>query len=155
MTQHSFNEHNQVTLLDPPASQVGASSSWVQPFVDGVGADRAVFMLVTGVVATNDVVLTLNQAQDSAGTGSKVITGATTTVLNGSTGEIQTIEIGPGALDADVDADGNSVWSYVQAEVTSAAAEIWGLIYVRHNLRLPSGALNQDATYSAAVQVYD
>lgn len=154
MTIHSFHEHNLVSLLDPPAAQVGANSSWVQPFVDGVGADRAVFMLVTGALASNDVDLDLYQATSSAGAGAAAISGASTSVANGSTGEIATIEIGPGALVSSVDSDGNSPYSYVQARVTSAASQVWGLIYIRHNLRYP-GPLTQDATYSAQVHVTD
>jgi len=154
MTIKSFDKNNLVVLLDPPASQVGANSSWVQPFADSKGADRAVFMLVTGIVGTNDVVLALYQAQDSGGTGAKVITGATVTAALGTTGKIGTVEIGPGALDNDPDSDGNSTFSWVQARVTAASAELWTLIYIRHNLRYP-GAHTQDATYLTPVTVYD
>ena len=66
--------------MDPPASQVGANESWVQPFADGRGADRAVFMLIGGAIGTNDVVLQLWQTTDSPGTSAKVITGATATI---------------------------------------------------------------------------
>ncbi len=152
MTEKTFSENNLPVLLDPPASQVGANASWVQPFADGRGANRAVFLMIGGVVGTNDVVLQLWQAQDSSGTGAKQITGATATIPNPSTGAFVTVEISPGAMDNIVDEDGHSVFTWVQARVTSAAAEVWGLMYFQRDLRTP-GVFSQHATYLSAVEV--
>lgn len=155
MTQKSFDQSNLVVLLDPPAAQTSANSSWLQPFADSKGADRAVFMLVSGIVANADVVLALYQATSTGGAGAKAITGATATITNPSTGSIATVEIGPGAMDNDTDAsDGNSNYAYVQARVTANSSDVWGLIYIRHNLRYP-GRFDQDTTYSSQVRVYD
>jgi hypothetical protein len=155
MTVKSFDKNNLVVLLDPPASQVGANESWVQPFADGRGADRAVFMLIGGIIGTNDVVLQLWQATSSGGANAKIITGATATVPLSSTGALVTVEIGPGALDNMTDnVTGLSPFSYVQARVTAASAELWTLVYFQHNLRYP-GKHSQDATYLSAVRLYD
>lgn len=156
MTVKSFDQHNLVQLLDPPADQVGANSSWVQPFADGRGADRAVFMLVVGALDTNEVVLELWQAEDSAGLNAKVIPNTTVTIPVTSTGEVVTVEIGPGALDNITDAadTGNSTFTWVQARVTTAAQNLWTLVYFRHNLRYP-GFYSQDATYSQQIRTYD
>lgn len=154
MTVKSFDEHNIVALTDPPASQGSANQSWAQPFVASQGADRAVYMLVSGAISSNDIVLALYQAKDSSGTDAKVITGATATIPNNTSGEIVTVEIGPGALDNTVDEDGASLFTWVQSRVTSGASQLWGLIYIRHNLRYP-GLHEQDATYVAQVRVYD
>lgn len=149
MTIHSFDKNNLLILLDPPASQVGANSSWLQPFADAKGADRAVYMLVTGIVASNTVAFELWQATTSGGAGAKVITGTTITPIQiASTGEIVTVEIGPGAVD-----DKNG-YTWVQGRVTSAAANPFTLIYIRHNLRYP-GYYDQDATYTQQLRVYD
>lgn len=159
MTVKSFDQHNLATLLDAPASQAGASSPWVQPFADGRGADRAVFMLISGA-NTEEITLDLWQAVDAAGTDTKVIPGATAVVDAGGTGEIVTIEIGPGALDnvpqSPTPDDGNSDFTYVQGVVTidGGGSEIWTLVYIQHNLRYP-GYYSQDATYSSQVRVYD
>lgn len=156
MTVKTFDQHNLVTLLDPPADQAGAGSSWVSPFADGRGADRAIFMLVTGDVAA-DVTLTLTQATDSSGTDSKPIPGATLTVPAGNTGAVSTIEIGPGALDNIGDPaedDGNSDFVWVQATVSTTGTELHTLLYIQHNLRYP-GQFSQDATYLSQVRVYD
>ena len=155
MTVKTFDRSNLVYLLDPPASQVGTNESWVQPFADGKGADRAVFMLVGGAIGTNDVVLQLWQATDSSGTSAKIITGATATVPLASTGAIVTVEIGPGALDNTTDdVTGKSPFSWVQARITAASAEVWTLVYFQHNLRYP-GKYTQDATYLSYVRLYD
>lgn len=154
MAIKSFDQNNLVILLDPPAAQAGANSSWLQPFADSKGADRAVFMLVSGIVSNADVVLALYQAKNSSGGSAAAISGATSTISNPSTGEIVTVEIGPGALSADVLSDGNSDFDWVQARVTANSGDVWGLIYIRHNLRYP-GYFDQDATYSDQVRVYD
>lgn len=149
MTVKSFDKHNMCVLLDPPADQVGANSTWVQPFANSEGGDRAVFMLITGLVDTNTITFELWQATTSGGAGpAKVITGTTITpIAIASAGEIVTIEIGPGALD-----DKNG-FTWVQARVGSGAANLWTLVYIRHNLRYP-GLFAQDATYTQQVRVY-
>lgn len=154
MTVKSFDQHNLVYLLDAPSNQVGANSSWVQPFADGKGADRAVFMLIAGAVGSNDVVLQLYQAQDNAGTGAKIITGATAQVTTTNANGVCTVEIGPGALDNVVDEDGKSTFTWVQARVTASSAEDWTLLYFQHNLRYP-GKYDQDATYVQITRLYD
>lgn len=146
---HTFDAHNQVQLLLPPSTAASANSSWVAPFADGGGADRAVFMLVLGAT-TQDVTFKVTQALDSSGTTPKDITGAAIVALTSATDEkVVTIEIGPGAMD-----DANA-YKYVRGEVTiaSAGTSPYTLLLIKHRLR-NSTVGSQHASYSQQIRVY-
>lgn len=146
---HSFDLNNLVDLPVVPATNGDTNTSWVQPFADGYGADRAVYVLVLGAAA-NTVDFKLTQATSSGGAGAKDITGATVTQITTSTDEgLWTIEIGPGALD---DLNG---FTYVRAEVTVGSTDtaVFGIMYIRHRLRRP-GEYDQPTAYKQSVRVY-
>lgn len=145
---HTFNGSSQLDVLIVPATQGSLNTSYVAPFADGGGADRAVFKLTVGAT-TEDVSMALYQATDSAGTGRKAITGAAITTITSASDEcVKTIEIGPGALD---DVNG---FKYVRAEVTVAAAGTtpYCVELIKHRLRYP-GAVDQPSSYAEAVIV--
>lgn len=146
---HTFDLNFIVDYPIVSASQGSLNSAWVQPFADGAGGDRAVYMLVLGDTAQN-LDMKLTQAVNSSGGSAKDITGAAITTITSSTDQkIVTIEIGPGALD-----DPN-LFNYVRAEITiaSSGVGIWGLVYLRYRLRTP-GIQTQPSAYAQAVRVY-
>lgn len=145
---HTFSGSHKLTVLLPIASQGDLNTSWVSPFADGEGADRAVFKISVGAL-TEEVDMALFQATDSNGTGRKVIVGAEVTQLTSSTDErTRTVEIGPGALD---DANG---FKFVRAEITvdGAGNELYSVEMIQHRLRYP-GNFEQAASYDEAVIV--
>jgi hypothetical protein len=145
---HTFDGSHKLQSLIIPVDQGDVNTSWVNPFSDGGGADRAVFVLFIGTVgggATVDVALF--QATDAAGTGRKAITGADLTQITPANDEkLASIEIGPGALD---DANG---FKYVRAEVNCSATEIYGVFLIKHRLRYP-GIGDQHTSYDDQVIV--
>jgi hypothetical protein len=150
---HTFNGSNKVQLLIPCADNGDVNTSWVNPFSDGEGAERAVFLISVGTVGAQ-LDMTLYQAQDASGTGRKIITDAAITQVSSANDEkVATIEIGPGALD-----DPNG-FKYVRAEVVVAgsATEEYTVLLIKHRLRYPgigwSGVGAQHSTYDEAVTV--
>lgn len=142
------------SILIVPASRTSVNSSWVQPFADGRGAERAVFKVVAGAVSGNDITAELWEAKDSNGTSARVMAGSQIIIPDASTGEQQTIEIGPNKLSQpNYDEDGNSEYTWVQLRVTSAGAQLFGAFYIRHELR-DAGYYAQDETYPVALRLY-
>lgn len=145
---NTFSENHQVQLLLAPADQGDLTTSYVAPFADGGGANRATFFAVIGAT-TEEFDMSLLQATDSSGTGSKAIAGAAITQITSSTDEvIVSIEIGPGALD---DIGG---FKYVAAQVVLDGSGTcpYTVFLVKHQLRRP-GDFTQDATYAEAIEV--
>jgi hypothetical protein len=143
-----FDKNTKVRQLVALATQGSISSSWVAPFTTGE-SNSAVFMFQVGTIGAGvSFAVKLRQAQDSAGTGAKDITGATISNFTETEDErIRTIEIGPGALD---DANG---FTYVQAVVTATGGTaIWGANMLLPALRYP-GIGSQHATYDEYVIV--
>lgn len=153
MNLHSFYQNFDVQILVDVAGDNGdVTTSYVTPFVNGW--ERAVFLLVTGAV-TEEIDVALYQAKDASGTDRKAITGAAITQIASATDQcVKTIEIGPGALDNSVDADGQSLFTHVQAEVTvdAAGTEAYTLILLQYRNRYP-GTFTHHATYTEAVEV--
>lgn len=145
---HTFNGSSKLSLLIVSAAQSSLNSSWISPFADGGGADRAVFILNIGVVSSSTVAMKITQATDSSGTGAKDITDAAITAVTTSTDEsLNTIEIGPGAMD---DVNG---FKFVRAEVTvGAGTPVYSVTLLKHRLRYP-GIGGQDTSYRQAVIV--
>lgn len=144
---HTFNGSSKLQLLIVPAAQASLNTSWVSPFADGGGADRAVFLLTVGAIA-GTVAMKITQATSSAGAGAKDITGAAITTVTTSTDEsLNTIEIAPGALD---DTNG---FKWVRAEVTVVTGTpVYSVTLLKHRLRYP-GIGGQDTSYRQAVIV--
>lgn len=145
---HTFAENHIVGLLVAPVTGATSTTTYIAPFADGGGADRIAFFLAVGAI-TEEVDMKLVQATDSAGTGSKDITGASITQLTSATDEkLVSIEIGPGALD---DLNG---FKYVAAVITvdNSASELHTAWYVKHRLRYP-GLRSQPSSYAEQVLV--
>lgn len=145
---HTFNGSSKLQLLIVSAAQGSLNTSWVSPFADGGGADRAVFLLDIGSVSSGTVAMKITQATSSAGAGAKDITGAAITAVTTTTDEsLNTIEIAPGAMD---DVNG---FKWVRAEVTvSTGTPIYSVIMLKHRLRYP-GIGGQDTSYRQAIIV--
>jgi hypothetical protein len=147
---HTFHTENELQVLISPADQASTNSAWVAPFATGYRSDRAVFILSVGVVATDTVAMSIKQATDSSGTGSKAITGASITTITGSTDNVVvTIDVAPGALD---DANG---FKYMRAEVvvSGSGSEPFGLLLNKYRLRHAGIAAALDDSYSEQVVV--
>lgn len=148
---HTFPQNFKLAQLIGLAAQGSLNTAYVSPFASsGVGGDaqRAVFELWIGVLSSGTVDFALWQATSSGGAGRKAIVGAALTQITTTTDvSINTIEIGPGALD-----DKNG-FTWVRGEVTvSTGTPIWGVQQWNYWLRYP-GIGGQDATYAQQVLV--
>ena len=147
MSFHRFDENVYMDVLITNAAQGSANTSYVAPFADGGGANRAVFALVLGAAAGN-VDFKLQQATNSSGGSVKDITGAAVTTITTSTDEcLVTIEVTPSALD---DING---FKYIRGVVTVASGTpAYTVLYIKHALRR-AGEFTQGADYTQAVFV--
>lgn len=150
---HTFDGSHKVRSLLPPAAQGSLNTAWVSPFATSGSAgdaDRAVFFVFVGTLDSDDTIdVEIHQAKDANGTDATTLTADAIATLTQITDEndetINTIEIGPGALD---DVNG---YTHVRVEVTVAnGTPIWGVFQVNHRLRYP-GTGGQDATYAQRV----
>lgn len=150
---HTFPQNFKLTQLIGLAAQGSLNTAWVAPFAadgtltSGVG-NRIVFELWVGVLGSGTIDFALYQATDNAAAGRKAIVGASLVQITTSTDVgINTIEIGPGALD-----DKNG-YTWVRGEVTvSTGSPIWGIQAWNYWLNYP-GIGGQDATYMQQILV--
>lgn len=145
---HTFNENVRVDLLLPPATQGSLNTAWIQPFANGGGGNRTLFLLTIGAT-TENVTAKVTQATSSAGAGAKDVTGATITAVTSSTDNvIVTIDLGPNAL------DGTNGYTWIRLEVTVAAAGTtpYSVAELRYVNRYP-GNFEQADSYAEAVVV--
>lgn len=145
MSFHKFDENVFVDVLITNAAQGSLNTSYVTPFADGGGANRAVFALLIGA-ASADVDFKLEQATSSGGGGAKDVTGASITTITTSTDEcFVTIELGPGALD-----DKNG-YKYVRGVVTVAGGTpVYSVLLFKHAMRR-AGEFTQGSNYTQQV----
>lgn len=101
MSMRSFHSNIAVDKVAAPAALVDGILPAV--YLDMSDFDFIVFMLQVGVMAAPDIIdAQVVQATDSAGTGSKNVTGALITQLvDGDDGEYVSIEVKGSALDVD------------------------------------------------------
>lgn len=149
MSDHSYAMSVKDTVAIVPAAQGSLNTAWVTPFSGAGAANRAVYKIFVGTISSGTISMALYQATDGGGTGRKAIVGAAITDFTTATDErMRSVEISPGALDAD---DG---FIYVRAEViVSTGTPVWMVELVKHWLRNP-GLGGQDSTYDQAVECF-
>jgi len=97
----TFHENMLFAEVFPPAAW--ADGTVPASYIDLADYERVVFLIMTGAMDTGDIVAAqVVQATDAAGTGSKVITGATITDLTLTDDDaLATIEVRDTALDVE------------------------------------------------------
>lgn len=97
----TFHENMKFAAVFPPAAW--ADGTVPSAYIDMSDYERCVFLIMTGAMATGDIVAAqVVQATSAAGAGSKVITGATITDLDiDDDNALATIEVKDTALDVE------------------------------------------------------
>lgn len=145
MANQSFAPNHDIQMLLMPAARGTTTTSYVQPFANGGGANRVAFLLVIGTISSGTVDFKLVEALTSGGGSAQDISGKAITQLGTSTDEVVvSIELEPGDLD---NADG---YTYVAATTTvSTGTPIWSVLMIKYDLRNSVSTFH--STYSQQV----
>jgi hypothetical protein len=142
----TFHENVLFAAVFPPAAW--ADGTVPATYIDMSDYERIVFLILTGAMATGETVAAqVVQATDSAGTGSKDITGATITDLTlTDDNALATIEVRDTALDVE-----NS-FRYVSLTIDETGSPPFGCVIA---LLYKGGGLppTQPATYVEQIEV--
>lgn len=145
MANQSFAPNHDIQVLLAPAARGTTTTSYVQPFASGGGANRVAFLLVLGTVASGTVDFKLVEALTSGGGSAQDISGKALTQITTTTDEgVYSIELEPGDMD---NADG---YTYVAATTTvSTGTPIWAVLMIKYDLRLSVSSFH--STYKQQV----